>query len=200
MSSKTIKCRAIADDVLFTIKHNGQYGYLSYGYLVYEGKEKVHNLMNRNLFNENDELQPVLDQVRPYCEACALSSCFLSFVKLYDDVKVGEVFHSVVDNPRFQVPTALLLKKLERIFGKKQIKLIEIAYEIDVNMQHDQDERGYAVATDNVGTPIQTLLKNTRLSKDEVKRAKKFGRRYAYGPKRLAGIMRNVKKNGYFKP
>jgi hypothetical protein len=116
------------------------------------------------------------------CQVCALGSALLSYVRLFNNVRLQDG-HDYVAGTKIAVHrdstnAAVMLTAgrgedlLGPIFGKKQLNLIEAVFE-----GHDG---------------------NSELTSAEAAQATKFSKRYDDSAKCLAAIMRNVVKNGKF--
>lgn len=139
---------------------------------------------------EGDDVQALLrDGKVKSCQSCALGSAFLSYARLYDNVKVepyGE-FSPEMDYPSVggAIPTKRIhgdrpTDTLELVFDPKQLELIEHAFE---------------APSRNVSIP------DYELTEADIALAKKYGKRYRKDDERLVAIMRNIVRNkGTFKP
>lgn len=144
-----------------------------------KAKQRVYGEFKlKALVKEGDDLQTILktNLKTKSCDACALGAAMISYVRLYDKVKVGEEVH-----PDDYSPKELAMDRPELTLGKvfppEQLDLIEAAFEHDGGLVY------YSV------------------SELELENAKDFGRHFKSSYNRLKAIMGNIVKNkGTFKP
>jgi len=116
--------------------------------------------------------QDHIDGLTKNCTVCALGACLLSYVRLYNDVKIWELRRGILST---------LNNTVKKIFGMKQMQLIESAFEGQQPMISDFSEQ--------------------ELSDAEVDAAINFGERYVKSKSKLRAIMKNIIANGgVFKP
>lgn len=125
-----------------------------------------------------DKLDRVLRNTEGKCNCCAIGSCFVSMVRLGDNLTVGEVTE---DTPRTSGLEDFEIRPwLKKIFSANQLQLIEDAFEA----------QAYNFDSGNV-----TLTSSAR------SKALAFGRQFKDSKDRLIAICRNiVSNNGTFKP
>lgn len=115
------------------------------------------------------------DQVE--CTACAKGSLFAGCVLNVNKVKTDDYLDS----------EDLMKTKLRKWFSLKELDIIETSFEKGVIT----DDAGILEKYDNSGR-----CKNTELGKQAIK----FGRKYREPKARLLAILKNILKNGTFKP
>lgn len=140
-----------------------------------------------------EDVQTLLKQGQiTSCSACALGSAFLSYARLYDNVKVeryGEfrperdTFSYNDATGEYGLAASILADRpnvtLGPLFGRPQMELIEQAFEAKNSDWFPDGE-----------APEKALLA-----------AEAFGKRYSRNEDRLVAIMRNIVRNkGTFKP
>jgi hypothetical protein len=162
--SKKQQRLAIAKDVLAQLrakKYQARPG-------TYADSE-VMNVIDANTYG-NFDLQQCLLSKNPECEVCALGASFVSLSRLGDKV----------DWSLSQAPHS----SLDPIFGKKQVQLIEAAFE---GWEPDRDEEGNWITDPYTGATEATY---------------NFCNKYELDAnKRLAAIFKNIIKNdGVFIP
>jgi hypothetical protein len=154
------KCVAIAKDVLERLD------YLN----VYKGHYLA---LNQDvLLPEEGNAQDLLPQLEQNCQVCALGACFLSHIRLYDEVDIGEVnwYGGSLSHRR------TIISKLKKYFGESQLDMIETAFE------------GYVPREKEIN--FETLMGIHR-----------FWRKFDNYTERLRAIMENiVSNNGEFNP
>jgi hypothetical protein len=173
--TKTEKKIAIAKDVLKHIKHfkkitQGEYGCVS---------------MEENLPGD-DSAQLHIDKITKNCETCALGACFVSYIRLYNKVKIDDFIirnDDIAHTIEFDYNDNIF-HKLKSIFTQNQLDEIESAFELrDMGDEHHFGDDGYEIDEDRFQDAIQ------------------FGYQYSTPSDRLAAIMKNiVKNNGKFVP
>lgn len=140
---------------------------------------------------ENDSIRPKIDKLANGCCVCALGSLFLSYARLYNQVKLSNLRENPKSNWRLKnyfltgnkdctidLDYDFLNSKLSNIFTQKQIDLIEQAFEIGEVFSGSGNTHG-----------------------DQEKTAVEFGKRYKNPRDRLIAIMKNIIKNdGVFTP
>lgn len=140
---------------------------------------------------EGEDVQALLKEGKvKNCQACALGSAFLSYVRLYDGVKVErysqfgpETDYAVFKDGKYGLTNKIIGDRpddsLGPLFGRPQMELIEQAFEA-------RNPDWYA---DGDAPEAQLIA------------AEVFGKRYAKNEDRLVAIMRNIVRNkGTFKP
>jgi len=202
MASKK-KIIAIAKDVLAQIKAKKLKFRKGYGYV--EGRIEHKEMETIDL---SAQLQDKLEVLQPACTVCALGSCFLSYVRLFNNVKVkecGDYAFSWEEEKdwKFEVDD-LLSGILSEVFTPVQIGLIELAFEtpkID-SIQYLGHfccnlPRLLGLDTTYGLTDKDRVGKNWEL----VRNALAFGKRYRAMSDRVEAIMRNIVENdGKFVP
>lgn len=199
--SKKQKILAIANDVLAQLRAKKLKVKLDEGYVV--GKYPV------ELVQLGSQLQSELDGLQPACTVCALGSCFLSYARLFNHVKVGEC--GQLENTysttwmfdlNYGQGRRIFQEIMGKIFSETQLGLIELAFEAP-------DESEWFVF--NFTKRLPSLLRFNEPYDDEpkptgkgwelVKLAHAFGRKYKSGHSRLKAIMENIIANdGKFIP
>lgn len=126
------------------------------------------------------------------CEACALGSAFLSYARLYDNVKLGGYESALGARYEYdaasrwgatpalsgQRPTAVL----SPVFGLRQMEVIEYAFE-------------------SRSSALSWPLSDGDAPQVDLARAVAFGKKYRTDTQRLVAIMKNIVRNkGTFKP
>lgn len=206
-SKRQEKAIAVAKDVLKVIKGDKQGGFSGYGSLKSFNGYIFRQFLDSSKPKPDEDFQKYVDKVQPMCTACALSTCLFSHIRLYDRVKVKDIIKEKYPNShlgkRVDINSKLIIEKLEKTFGRKQLRLIEMAYEVmEGETYYDEtDEHGKPLPPNKlIQTDLQGKLAKTRVSNQEAKRAFEFGLKTRKGSKRIAAIMRNIIKNGSFKP
>lgn len=156
---------AIAKDVLAQIKC-GQYRIKRGCWAEFdevESPSEMDTSLDQRMLTVGIVIKP------PPCSACAIGGAFVSAIRLFND---GEAKVSNEKEGAFE--------KLEQFFTKKQLVMIENAFEKgDGGCQSDQ-----------------SLLKTK-----EIEDSLNFGRRYTDSPSRAEAIFKNIiKNNGQFVP
>ncbi len=134
--------------------------------------------------NLGKDLRDFLNKRKKPCLACALGSCFVSLTKIEDNFKLKEkhLVYESIDDDDFR-------PRLNRIFGKEQIDMIESAFEISI------------MTNSGVSDNWAPYGERTEEYEAKLNQAKKFGGRYRGNESRLIAIMQNIIKNkGEFKP
>lgn len=125
------------------------------------------------------------EAVQRKCTACALGSMFLAKIKLGNQVHWGDL--NVSHNEEIEVDVDSLFEHLLHYFSKKQICLIESAYE--QHLRRFSDFGSY------------THIVNRYPADDDEAQALKFGSRFQNHKDRLLAIMQNiVDHDGEFVP
>lgn len=142
--------------------------------------------------NELDNVQPRIDELSKGCRACVLGTCFLSYVRLFNDVKLKEFrnepgnhsLNMAPDDPddydvSIDLGYNVIRQKLSAVFTQKQMDLLERAFERpDTNLGSGNDQDDWLL--------IQ---------------AYNFGKKFRTNRKRVEAIMNNIIENGgIFKP
>ena len=121
--------------------------------------------------NPSIDARELLTRIEDKCTVCALGACLLSYIRLYDDVKVNDLRNGMDESN--------IYRHLGKYFTPHQLKLIEVAFEL----------------SDRAG-PVSVILNN-----DDYNAANTFGRGYEGPVGRLRAIMENIIANdGVFKP
>lgn len=132
--------------------------------------------------NIEGSIKDQFDEIQD-CKVCALGSCILSIVKFENNLTAREVDLRSADD---FVESAKIRNLLSLAFDKRQLALIEAAFEKGVNFYTNGE---YQV-------PDQY-----ELTSEESKATKKFYKRFKSDKTRLIGIMSNIiKNNGEFIP
>lgn len=127
------------------------------------------------LHKYHDDSKTLAKKLRPHCKVCALGACLLSVVSLKNEF-VFDVFNGDIYVPRSQI-----VKRLKGIFSKRQLALIESAFE------------GYLIYLGN--------RPSEKSWEPDLYRAVHFGKSFSDPKLRLKAIMENViANNGVFKP
>lgn len=141
--------------------------------------------------NKGDDLQKIIKTKVANCRVCALGAAMVSYVRLYDKVKVGAAEVSGTDGyydygkDAYKNYEGLIGERptetLSKLFSTDQLDLIETAFE-RMRMGSLDSDAGY-----EDGSPAEAALE--------------FGGEY-YDPEvRLKAIMKNIIKNeGTFRP
>jgi hypothetical protein len=102
---------AIAKDVL---KHLKLFKPTQGTYVYFSGEEKEEM--------RGMQAQDHIDQLQKKCVVCALGACFLSYIRLENQVTVGDVYSGNY---------SVMMEKLKTAFEPSQLSLIESAFEHD---------------------------------------------------------------------
>ena len=146
---------------------------------------------------EGKELQTILKETKEPCEACAIGSIFLCDIIKRDNFAVksehvdqmhefdwvGSKMVAKVSKTEIDIRSDEMVDKMSDYFSELELRLIETAFEREVITDVDRK------LTDEDGWDTDLALK-----------AISFGDRYEKDENRLIGIMKNVIKNGEFKP
>lgn len=125
-------------------------------------------------------MQGPKDYNSPNCKVCALGAAFISTINIANSYELKRI-PSVFSRNDFYSEREDLTKLLSRYFSKKQIDLIEEAFEMD---------RWIGVMDDCFGTPSEKGIA-----------AEEFGKQFKKAEDRLLAIMQNiVDHKGTFKP
>lgn len=177
--TKVEKKVAIAKDVL---KRLNKLRFDGVGYC--ESKRPMKKLEGKG------QLQKHLPIVEKSCYVCALGATFLSYIRLFNKVRVedvAETFFSYEGKMGICVPGRLMEERLETIFPHKTVVLIEAAYEGDTHI-----DSYYASDSNGVSFPKKQA---------EVDKAVSFGKKHRGKRNRIKAIMKNIVKNkGEFVP
>lgn len=168
------KIVAIAKDVLAQMK----FLRVSRGTYYLEMTSDVEDILEQNRGRSLKNLMPRLLTPKKPCEVCARGAMFLSYVNLYNNVRVptevGTVWNGLADMASEK--HAEEINPLAGIVEPTQLGLIETAFECD-------DQFGFGNRDDDVIAAVR------------------FGHRYTDARHRLRAIMRNIIKNdGEFVP
>jgi hypothetical protein len=212
------KALAIAKDVLAQLKSKKIKFKIDTGY--------VHGTVElaRSPVSMDKPLQEQIDAIQPECEVCALGGCFLSYIRLYNHVPTEDLLDeqwSGWDHEKHQSkPTThlsvfadedLLLDKLENIFSKLQMALIELCFEsppiYHLRQWFDYPFTKYLaeeyLGLEEYGYDDEIPPPKDRTGKrwDLVIRTVKFSKRFRSPEKRIEAIMKNIVRNkGEFIP
>lgn len=138
--------------------------------------------------------QEFVDVIQKKCDVCAIGACVISHIRLFDKVRLNEVIDpfDFSDLPledtkntdvKLRMSPSNIRSQLAKHFRKKDIYLIECAFERDYSFYADKGDEKVS---------LTTRLKEARA-------AEKFGRQHRNARKRLAAIMRNIIRNkGHF--
>lgn len=165
--SKAERRVAVAKDVIYRLKRNLQKGYLGYG----NGKAELPKRVTLE-----DSVQPYINKVQKQCNACALGSCFLSYIRLENNVKFKDIAMFKIEDGILDIYIERydIEKSLKTIFSEKQMSLIESAF-----------EKSYTFG-------------NGLVNMDQ---AVSFGEGFDINKGRIIAIMENIVENkGTFKP
>ncbi|RJQ26713.1 hypothetical protein C4577_02895 [Candidatus Parcubacteria bacterium] len=175
------KAVALAKDV---IKHLDDFKNIIVGKYV-EFVEEPGSTNEFKDLNAEKDVQEIIEPLSKKCEVCALGACFLSYIRLYDNVKFDSFYlrPSWVSYPYVVSVDGFNLKnKLLTVFSKSQMFLIESAFE----------------KKDMIDDCNQSYV---GMTKNKIDDAVEFGRRYTSPRSRLLNIMKNiVTNNGMFVP
>lgn len=178
---------AIAKDVIkqinakFFVAQKGVYGQVNlnkdpYRYDVDEIK---------GVPEQADESLKVIRRKGGVCDVCGIGGCFLSLVRLGDEMTISDAFSSqdrttnaklkrgIIDD-LIQVDHNRMRRQLRRVFTPRQMTLIECAFEKSTMHSDAKDKHSPWELRD---------------------RAKEFGSKYSNDSKRLVAIMENIIKN-----
>lgn len=176
--TKSEKIVAIAKDVIKQI-HNDKLKYIGGGG-YFTTKDLVLPL--------DDDAQCHIDKIQSKsCGVCALGAAFISYIRLYDNVKIRDIARScnLIESDYLRPSPDVLFKHLVKIFSRSQLNLIEAAFE--------KRWIGGTRALDYYGNEINTP--------SYAYRAKAINFTTGTPKERLLAIMRNIIKNkGVFKP
>jgi len=119
------------------------------------------------------DLQQIVDEVKTYCDVCALGGLILSKARLYDSVPICELLEEDPDEAPGEVfgIQATIYEQLDQVFGQGQRELIETAF---------MEVRYFARA----------------LSEAERTKAVRYGGQFHDDRLRLRAIMENIIANG----
>jgi hypothetical protein len=168
---------AIAKDVIERV--NKKFYLSTQGYFCESVSEKL-----RNFPLDKSVRELILDKRIGKCEVCALGATLLSCIALNNKVTVQDFYNEsdIGENISFGIK---FHSNLDKIFSKKQLILIEVAFEMGGGY--------FNVNYDN------TQLK--LIPKSYISKAIAFGKKFKTLEQRLLGIMNNiVENNGQFKP
>jgi len=143
------------------------------------------------------ELQTILKETKEPCEACAIGSIFICDIIKRDNFAVenghieqfkdyywqGDDLIPTIRKTEIEIRSDEMVDKVSDYFSELELRLIETAFEREVITDVD----GKLKDDDDWDTNL--ALKAIR-----------FGNRYEKDENRLIGIMKNVIKNGEFKP
>ena len=108
-----------------------------------------------------EQLQNHVNAVMAHCDVCALGSMFLSHVRLFDRLTVGEFLAGRVEDGNVSVERHDIYKRLVEIFGQHQLDMIECAFEdCDMSNELSQEDEDLACdATAHLGEDYRERLK-----------------------------------------
>ncbi len=154
----------------------------------------------RNMIVDNDS-KKTAQELKKVCNVCALGACLLSTVALTNEFNFDERLYSsgIID-----LSGPVVFKRLNQIFPKEQLYLIENAFEFGngwlSNFDPNDSSGAGTFLTDRSGITFKQAMK----LEPERQRAVRFGLKYPdwnEANERLAAIMRNIVRNkGTFKP
>jgi hypothetical protein len=156
------KCVAVAQDVLERLDHL---------------RVTTNQYLGESLPRAGrQDAQKLLPQLEKDCKVCALGACFLSHIRLFNEVQMwGELDASQ--------QRQLIASQLEKYFGRLELYLIETAFEC---------------------VPLSLLQRVPNLEEDyrvSLRDALSFGWKFSKLPERLRAIMENIiSNNGEFNP
>jgi hypothetical protein len=77
-----------------------------------------------------DQAQQHIDKISKDCYVCALGACFLSYIRLFNDVKVSDLVRGDRQEDLYLYSTSSFIKsRLSQYFTHDQLLLIEAAFE-----------------------------------------------------------------------
>lgn len=137
--------------------------------------------INKELFQSLDiQARPVIDELEERCQVCALGACFLSYIRLFNNVKLRDIltldYYDNLVNRNMEATQSTIKENLVEIFGLEQLALIEIAHEM-------MDGRIFGIVGESHNSEAN-------------KRAYDFGARYPENVDRMRAIMYNIVENG----
>lgn len=108
-----------------------------------------------------EQLQNHANAVMAHCDVCALGSMFLSHVRLFGRLTVGEFLKGRTEDGCVSFERHDINKRLIEIFGQHQLDMIECAFEdCDISGELSQEDEDLACdATDNFGEDYRERLK-----------------------------------------
>lgn len=177
------KCVAVAQDVLDNMRR----------IVVTEGTYCQGTLPD-GVEDAKESAKKHIDAISKGCRVCALGACFLSYIRLYNHVSLGQLIGTygdyVFQDEIFDVEYIEMMDELREVFTPAQICLIETAFEkacINDDAVADDDDHAYDM--------------DTHTTYDEADAARLFGEKYEEPRQRLRAIMKNIIKNdGLFIP
>ena len=150
--------------------------------------------------------EAVFDGEIETCDCCALGSIMTSCTLFKNKITIGDAMdREALSFDAISHDFVADKLGLQKLFGKKQLALIEIAFEQGAGF-YSVD---YTLTRIKLGDitkkeAVQELREETEISDitlDEVEKAYKFGSKYNDEDKRLVAIMKNIVKNkGTFNP
>lgn len=135
------------------------------------------------------ELEPTLASLEQNCEVCGLGACLLSYARLYNKFPLEEVVNVLkydggLDRSIWVEP------RLRVVFGRKQMDLIESAFE-QMMITRFEEWEDIGLDTDFYYEEAYALCRT----------AVQFGKRFRANADRLLAIMQNVVDHkGEFRP
>lgn len=130
--------------------------------------------------NAFDQANCAIEEGKLGCTVCAKGAIFMSHIMKTNHCTVDQLNHnSDYDD---------IMRRLRTLFERKQLNLIECAFERSSRFYFNTEEDG------------AETLRTSETTKIAIK-GSKFGRKYNTTDKRMRGIMKNIIKNkGEFKP
>lgn len=142
------------------------------------------NVISKLVNKFKEDSKTTARRLKKHCEVCALGACFLSLVAL-----TNEYTFELDGEYNTEVPVKDLFKKLRVCFSKKQMFLIESAFEL-----------GEGYTNERAGNAFATKEEYTKWA-SEYSNALIFGKAYVDVQHRLRAIMENIISNeGIFVP
>jgi len=92
----------------------------------------MRNVKRGYYFSWNDcghltgDAQPLVPQFEKNCKVCAMGACLLSYIRLYDNVKVDDMLTAYSG---ISVDSMFIEKTLRDVFSKEQLGLMEHEFE-----------------------------------------------------------------------
>lgn len=170
------KCCAVAQDVLDHLK------LLNVARGTYcEGK------FPDGVRDSKEQAKKYIDVISKDCKVCAIGACFLSYVRLYNNVTLGQLVggYDTIKDDFFDVEYYNIDHELAKVFSQRQLCLIETAFECGyIHFRVDDED-----------------YKDLCHDSNEFSAAISFGEKYSVPKKRLMAIVKNIiKNNGEFIP
>lgn len=125
---------------------------------------------------KDTQLQTVQDEILRNCGVCALGACFLSHIRLFDNITLNDIGYGnlpayIVDDSELELDVGFrpVFDTLAQYFDKDNLALIETAFECSAGFWDGEVPKGEA--------------------------AELFGRAYRKPKDRVRAIMENIIKN-----